>query len=246
MIWLAPIVLWAPGLFDQSVVRILTRDFPQTRYVLARVRSREVLGTNFESDDPIAVGSLLKAFTALAAPEAKSRRCNAKECWRPAGHGDLTLPEAIAHSCNSYMLAQASDITPDRIHSVASRFGLDPPKATDNRTLIGLGADWPVAPSRLARAFAALSHANDAKEVLHGMRLCARIGTARLLNGTALAKTGTAPCSHRQKAPGDGYVALLYPPTDPMYVMLVQVHGVSGAEATRTAVKMLAVLQHGQ
>jgi cell division protein FtsI/penicillin-binding protein 2 len=238
--------LWAPGLFDQSVVRILTRDFPQARYILAEVRSREVLGTNFETDEPIPMGSLLKPFTALAALQPKPRRCNANECWQPAGHGNLTLAEAIAHSCNSYMLAHASGITPDRIHAIASRFGLDPPRDTDNGTLIGLGAKWPVAPTRLARAFAVLATATDAKEVLQGMRLSARTGTANLLNGAALAKTGTAPCTHGQKAPGDGYVAMLYPPVAPRYVLLVQVHGVSGAEATRTAAKMLAVLQHGK
>jgi cell division protein FtsI/penicillin-binding protein 2 len=244
--WLASILLWAPGLFDQSVVRILTRDFPQAHYVLVDVQSREVLGTNFETAEPIPMGSLVKPFTAIAAPEAKARRCNAKECWQPAGHGNVTLAEAVAHSCNSFMLAQASAATPDRIHATASRFGLDQPKATDKGTLIGLGAEWPVAPSRLARAFAVLATATDSKEVLQGMRLCARTGTAKFLNGAALAKTGTAPCSHRQKAPGDGYVAMLYPPAAPRYVLLVQVHGVSGAEATRTAAKMLAVLQHGK
>jgi cell division protein FtsI/penicillin-binding protein 2 len=233
------LLLWASGLFDQSVVRILGRDFPQARYILVDVQSREVLGSNFESDQPIPMGSIVKPFTALMTTGGMTR-CNPKECWQ------LGLAEAVGHSCNSYMLAHAAKVTPDRIQAITKRFNLDPPQATDNRTLIGLGSEWPVAPSRMAQAFAVLAQSNDAAEVLRGMRLAARVGTAKLLGGAALAKTGTAPCSHSQKAPGDGYVAMLYPPAAPKYVLLIQVHGVSGAEATRTAAKMLAVLQHGK
>jgi cell division protein FtsI/penicillin-binding protein 2 len=239
------LLLWASGLFDQSVVRILERDFPQARYILVDVESREVLGSNFESDQPIPMGSIVKPFTALMTTGGKGR-CNPRECWLPAGHGQLGLAEAIGHSCNSYMLAHAATATPERVEAITKRFNLDPPQAIDNRTLIGLGSEWPVAPSRMAQAFAVLAQSNDAAEVLRGMRLAARVGTAKLLGGAALAKTGTAPCSHSHKAPGDGYVAMLYPPAAPKYVLLIQVHGVSGAEATRTAAKMLAVLQHGK
>jgi hypothetical protein len=98
----------------------------------------------------------------------------------------------------------------------------------------------------MALALAALPQAHDTRAILQGMRYSGRFGTAKLLEGEASAKTGTAPCSHNGTAPGDGYVAMLYPPDAPKYVLLVQVHGFSGAEAARTAAKMLSVLRYGK
>ena len=76
--------------------------------------------------------------------------------------------------------------------------------------------------------------------------MSARWGTAQALRADVLAKTGTAPCSHSRKAPGDGYVAILYPAQSPRYVLLVQVHGVSGAVAAGTGSEMLAVIRNGK
>ena len=130
--------------------------------------------------------------------------------------------------------------------AVLARFQLPRPETMNPETLIGLGSYWRVQPERLAAAYALLVRQPDTQAILAGMRGSAEYGTAKLLAGGALAKTGTAQCSHLQKAPGDGYVAMLYPVQEPKYVLLVQVHGVSGAEAARTGVKMLDVLRHGK
>jgi cell division protein FtsI/penicillin-binding protein 2 len=249
MIWFAPLLLWAPTLFDQSVVRVLTRDFPQAQYILVDVATGEVLGKRWSSvEQPIAMGSLVKPFTALAIDTAHSgpERCDPKQCWQPAGHGDIHLVRAVAESCNSYFLQKAASISPDRVTTVAARFDLPAPQDFEPGTLIGLGLEWRLPPERMAIAYAALVHQRDTRAILDGMRGSAEYGTAKVLAGAAMAKTGTAPCSHIQKAPGDGYVAMLYPVQNPRYVLLVQVHGVSGAEATRTAAKMLDVLRHGK
>jgi cell division protein FtsI/penicillin-binding protein 2 len=248
MTWFAPLLLWAPTLFDQSVVRVLTRDFPQAQYVLVDVATREVLGRRWSSDSPIAAGSLVKPFTALAIDSTNTgpERCDPKHCWRPGGHGVINLTEAIAESCNSYFLQKASRIPAHRVAAIAARFDMPLPGSFDPETLTGFGSGWRMSPERMGRAYAALVNERDTGTILDGMRAGARFGTSKLLKGAALAKTGTAPCSHAVQAPGDGYVAMLYPVERPKYMLLVQIHGVTGAEASRTAARMLKVLDHGR
>lgn len=247
MTWFAALVLSAPTLFEQSVVRVLTRDFPQTQFVLTSVATKQTLGRHWASDDAIPMGSLMKPFTAIALGRDPGRaRCNPKQCWLPAGHGEVGLIEAIEQSCNSFFLQKARSITPEGLSSVLKRFHLPQPDSESPGTMIGLGSGWKVQPEQLTQAYRLLLDAPDTYNILEGMRRAGRSGTAKLLGGRAAAKTGTAPCSHSQKAPGDGYVVMWYPVTAPKYMLLVQVHGVSGAEATRTAAKMLDVLRDGR
>ena len=75
----------------------------------------------------------------------------------------------------------------------------------------------------------------------------ARFGTAkaidRALQGTsALAKTGTAVCTHGN-APGDGFVVALLPADAPRLLLLVRVHGEPGSRASITAGRILRRLQ---
>jgi cell division protein FtsI/penicillin-binding protein 2 len=247
MTWLAPLLLWAPTLFDQSVVRVLTRNFPQAQFVLIDVTGNQVLGRRWASEAPIPMGSLMKPFTAMSfGADVGQARCNPAQCWLAAGHGDVDLIRAISESCNSFFLQKAATISPDRLASMVAEFHLPMPNDTRPETLIGLGSNWTVSPQHLSLAYAALAHHRDAGPILEGMRRSALSGTAKFLGTGLLAKTGTAPCSHTKKAPGDGYVAILYPAQAPKYMLLVQVHGVSGAEATRTAAGMLDVLRHGK
>ena len=51
----------------------------------------------------------------------------------------------------------------------------------------------------------------------------------------ARVKTGTAPCLHAHRLPGDGYAVVLYPAESPRFLLLVQVHGVPGSKAAVTA-----------
>ena len=79
--------------------------------------------------------------------------------------------------------------------------------------------------------------------------MAARSGTAaavsRELQGRgALAKTGTAPCIHRQKAPGDGLAMVMVPADHPRLALLVRVHGKPGSEAAAIAGRMIAAIEN--
>jgi cell division protein FtsI/penicillin-binding protein 2 len=86
--------------------------------------------------------------------------------------------------------------------------------------------------------------------VIEGMEISARRGTAKAA-GSAVgsmpiaAKTGTAPCSHPRKAPGDGFALVMTPPQGPRAVLLVRVHGKPGSAAAETAGRMLAAVENG-
>ena len=181
------------------------------------------------------MGSLVKPFTALAA-EHKPARCNPAQCWLGgAGHGLIDLQQAIAHSCNSYFLQVSASVHPGRLHDCRPKIWL-----ADAGFALARGPDrhrreWKIAPVDLAEAYSKLAFTSEAEAVREGMRASAREGTAKAIRLPALAKTGTAPCSHAKRAPVDGYVAVLYPADAPKYMLLVQVHGVSGAVAATTA-----------
>ena len=248
MTWLAPLLLWAPTLFEQSVVRVLERSFPSSQWLLMDAASGEVLGMRWpNANRPIPFGSLVKPFTASSAAGVAPRlRCVPEDCWLPAGHGDLDLQSAIAYSCNSYFLQFASTLPREQVRLSVSRYGLAPPEKFDAETLTGIGWGWPVSPLQMARAYAKLSRSSEANSMRAAMQVAARHGTARAIGSEALAKTGTAPCTHAQKAPGDGYVALMYPAQSPRYVLLAQVHGVTGSVAAATAAEMLSVIRNGK
>lgn len=82
-------------------------------------------------------GSIFKLVVALAGLESghitKDRRvyCPGRiqigqqyfHCWKRAGHGALTLEEALMHSCDVYFYQMAQEIGADKIISVARRLG---------------------------------------------------------------------------------------------------------------------------
>jgi cell division protein FtsI/penicillin-binding protein 2 len=246
MTWIAPILLWAPTLFDQSVAKVLHRNFPEAQYILVATDTNTVLDSRWTgSDVPSSMGSLVKPFTALAA-EHKPARCNPAQCWLDAGHGLIDLQQAIARSCNSYFLQVSASVHSGRLQTVAQRYGLPMPDSLSPAALTGIGREWKIAPVDLAEAYSKLAFTPEAEAVREGMLASAREGTARAIRIPALAKTGTAPCSHTKRAPVDGYVAVLYPADAPKYMLLVQVHGVSGAVAATTAGRMLTVLRDGK
>ena len=88
------------------------------------------------------------------------------------------------------------------------------------------------------------------REIVSGLTLAAASGTAAGVGGSRgqgdmLAKTGTAPCSHRGReaglgpSNGDGYVIVLYPADRPRRTLLLQAHGLTGRQAANIAGKML-------
>jgi cell division protein FtsI/penicillin-binding protein 2 len=88
------------------------------------------------------------------------------------------------------------------------------------------------------------------REVLAGMAQSAKHGTGAEVDRAlafpdALVKTGTAPCTHSPRAPGDGFVVVLTPADQPQILLMVRVHGVPGAQAAKTAGQMLRRIEAG-
>jgi cell division protein FtsI/penicillin-binding protein 2 len=250
------------SLFTQSAAQILRREFTDrdVSFLLIDVRTGAVLASRWNNpDQPIPLGSLVKPFIALAYGEEHQFRypthlCrgDASGCWLPRGHGEIGITAAIADSCNSYFRMLTATMTSTDVIPAATRLGLDPPgpelSASD---LIGVGNRWLISPLHMARAYLELNRRRDqsgARAVIAGMEQSARQGTGaevdRALKYTpALVKTGTAACTHRDRAPGDGFVVALVPAEQPELLLMVRVHGVPGAKAALTAGRMLSRIE---
>jgi len=244
-------ILFSAGLLlfaSLPVERAIEREVPHSdvSYLLVDARTRETVASRWpNAARPISLGSLVKPFVALAALEAgvvpAKLTCggDAERCWLPKGHGTLTLDRAIAHSCNAAFLKLAARVPAADLERVCSRFALVFPGDNSADTRIGLGGNWKIAPTALAAAYLELLARKldpGVPLLLEGLRGAAREGTARALNSSALAKTGTAPCAsvdHRHA--GDGFTVALFPPESPRYLLLVRVHGVPGAQSAKAA-----------
>jgi len=246
------------SLFAQSAAEAFNRDFPSgdISFFLLDASTGRVVASRWDHPDiPIPMGSLFKPFTALAYGEqhefqypVHTCRGAATGCWLPRGHGRMNLTSAIAQSCNSYFRMLTADLSSSDVAPAAVRFGLDPPPETAaGAQLAGLGNGWRTSPLRMARAYLALAHGRDqpaVSQILDGMAESARYGTAAAVHRAlpshdALAKTGTAACTHVHRGPGDGFAVVLTPADHPQLLLLVRVHGVPGSHAAQTAARML-------
>lgn len=255
----APALLGGDTLAGQSIGKAIDRAFParEVSYLLLDGRSGEVVASRWPNlDRPVAAGSLLKPFTALAYFESHRSypqydcKGQSAECWYPAGHGRLAISQAIAVSCNAYFRTVAAQVSPDDVAAIARRFGMAGPQPSAARdSLFGAGEGWQVSPLDLVRAYLELNargSQSGVRELIDGMESAAVHGTAVAASRAGagerlLAKTGTAPCSHEAKAPGDGFVILLSNRAAPRFALLVRVHGRPGAEAAGVAGDMLRV-----
>lgn len=234
------------SLYAQSIQTAIAARTPNLEVLVLDLRTHETLANTFHSESPIPVGSLLKPFLAAAylkSHPAPTMVCHGKpdRCWKPLGHGSLTLSEAIAQSCNAYFLALAPNLPPADIPF------LPPPPNVRPETLIGLTPDWRITPDALAQAYAALLTAPTPAPILDGMRNSARYGTANRIGlhpGGVLAKTGTAPCidSHC-KASGDGLVVVAVPAAHPTLLILVRKRATTGAMTAAAAGPILTQLE---
>lgn len=248
----------AGSLYEQSVAVALGQHFPDAgiSYLLLDRETRAIVAASWDSSEKVAAGSLVKPFTALAyadlhAPRYPEYICAGKRagCWLPHGHGRVGLAQAIAYSCNAYFRLLAADVPVEAIR----RLGIAGPKENANsETLAGLGDGWRISPIAIARAYCELADRAEetaASEILRGMALSAQSGTgsgvSRALGEAALAKTGTAPCAHERRAPGDGYVVALHPAQHARVILLVRVHGTTGSQAAIVAGRMLRVVVRG-
>ncbi|HWX53008.1 MAG TPA: penicillin-binding transpeptidase domain-containing protein [Verrucomicrobiae bacterium] len=247
-------------LHAQSAQAVLARDFssPGLSFLLLNERG-EVIAHRWPSPErETPVGSLIKPFLAVAYGRTHDSfpvfHCSGmRTCWLPRGHGTLGIAQAIAVSCNSYFHQLLSNAGPEFAKPTLETFGL---KTNDNAgndqvDLFEQGRGWKAPPLQLARAYLDLT--NHSREdavapVLRGMAMSARKGTASALaselrNWPMLAKTGTAPCIHRVRAPGDGLAAVLAPADHPNLVLLVRVHGKPGSAAAAVAGRMIAAIE---
>jgi hypothetical protein len=246
------------SLFAQSASQALNRDFPSDdiSFLLLDAQTGAVLASRWDHPEtPTPLGSLVKPFTALAYGEQHgfkypSHICRGTitGCWRPPGHGAVDVTSAIAYSCNSYFRMLTANLTAAEVSPTATRFGLQSPApGVSGPALAGLGNQWLISPLNMARAYLELIHRRDQAGVglvLSGMEQSARQGTGAevdraLAYPDALAKTGTAPCTHARHAPGDGFTIVLAPAEQPQILLMVRVHGVPGAQAAKTAGQML-------
>lgn len=247
------------ALFSQSLRLSLDRQFHfdnNVSYLLFDAGSESVLAAKWPSPNtPIPAGSLVKPFTALAYATSHNFRypvyeCRGKStgCWQPNAHGKLNISAAISVSCNSYFrqLAQHTDI--DQARPVFSIYGLDPPAANSpSSSLVGIGDSWKISPRRLAHAYLELAHRRNqpgVPEILEGMRESALRGTGAAIGpasapASALVKTGTAPCTHSPAAPADGFVVVMLPAEQPQVLLVLRVHGETGAKAAEAAARAL-------
>ncbi len=248
------------SLFTQSAAQILDREFSgrEISFLLLDTRTGALLASRWEEPEkPIPLGSLIKPFTALAYAEAHefhypAHVCRGLQsgCWLPRGHGNTSVTSAVANSCNSYFRMLTANMRGEDVAPVARRFGLEEPGAElSGPVLSGIGNRWLISPLHISRAYLELVRRRDqpgVSEVLAGMAQSAREGTGsevgRLLRHShALVKTGTAGCTHRDRAPGDGFVIALA--EQPELSLMVRVHGVPGARACAVAGQMLQSIE---
>jgi cell division protein FtsI/penicillin-binding protein 2 len=247
------------SLFAQSAGHLLARDFNRAdlSYLVLDAHTSAVLAFHWEDvETAIPVGSLVKPFTALAYGSAHAYRypqhvCGAGQCWLPHGHGRQDLISATATSCNSYFRALAGQVTPEQIAAVVHDFYLDAPASNTAAALIGVGREWPLPPLAVGSAYVELVHRRTQPgvgDIIEGMRRSGASGTGaevgrRLSRFVALVKTGTAACTHYPRASADGFVVALVPADDPTILLLLRVHGTTGAQASVTAGQILHALE---
>jgi len=241
--------LSSPGetLYTQSLQASLATS--RLELLVHDLRQSKTLASTFH-DTPIPIGSLLKPFLALAylaTPHpAIHPICHghADQCW--TAHGALTLPQALAQSCNAYFLALARALNPDRI-----TLPTPPPPNPTPEDLIGLTPRWLLTPETLVNAYAQLlASPTTPPQILDGMAASARTGTASRIGqhpGGVLAKTGTAPCiptpTQPCKASGDGLVVAAVPAQSPTLLLLVRRRATTGALTAAAANPILTQLK---
>ena len=220
---------------DDSIVPILKRNFDSYFVV-----SGNAISLSTDSNIPVAVGSLIKPFTALAYAKQHGPMFPTVQC---DSEGLLDLPHALALSCNSYFRYLAARINANIFAELLRSYGItaSPDTLTPNAR-IGLGEGLLIPPAVLLKAYATLLARDDdpaVKPVLKGLALAATIGTAKPWKGRVLAKTGTAFCP---KDEGDGWALVGYPVTHPRTIILVRNHRQTGAATTKKLAEVLGPL----
>jgi cell division protein FtsI/penicillin-binding protein 2 len=244
----------AQDLRSQAAAATLARQFssPDLSFLLLDDNGNVIAQRWDHPEREVPVGSLIKPFLAVAYRRTHASfprfHCAGKAtCWLPRGHGTLGIRQAIALSCNSYFHQLVADAEPGFAAPILEHFGLT--AGTSEVDMVQQGGV--ASPLVLAKAYLELAnHSRDEAEVpvLQGMALSAQKGTAKAAGAElphlpALAKTGTAPCIHPRKAPGDGFALVMAPADHPRSVLLVRLHGRPGSMAAAVAGRMIAAVE---
>jgi hypothetical protein len=240
---------------DPNALQALLERKIATRvhYLLVDMKSGKAIAARWpDAGRAIAVGSLVKPFTAVAYGASTGFQfprieCTGPpECWLAPGHGLIGAVEALAQSCNIYFLRLGDRLVAAPPPPVA---GLPlPPGATSPETWAGLGDNWRMRPEAVLSGFRELVERRSQPGwnlVMEGLRTAAARGTARLLAAAAYAKTGTGPCGHGN-SPGDGYTVAVFPPDAPTHILLVRAHGTTGARSAKIAGTILQTVRAGR
>jgi cell division protein FtsI/penicillin-binding protein 2 len=250
----APSCLPQRDLHSQATVALLEAKFPNPDIsFLALDGSGKVVAERWpDLERPVPIGSLIKPFLALAYGRTHQAFpeyvcVGKKTCWLNRGHGKVDIRKAIEFSCNSYFHQLVAGTRPGFAQDTLAAFGLDDISQNDMSI-----SESRAAPLTLARAYLELAQDRQepaAQEVLQGMSLSARQGTAKAAGAelgwlSPLAKTGTARCTHPKKAPGDGFAVVIAPSGHPHIVLLVRLHGRPGSMAAAVAGQMVAAIEN--
>jgi len=246
LVWAAPFAMAVDGPETRAVESVLSSKLSGEEPAWLLVAADGRRWQRGFSDEPILPGSLLKPFAALAWLESHQDQppvhgCRGDGCWLPAGHGEIGLVDALAHSCNFYFSQLIRNIRFEQIAAVALQYGLSTPPADNPDAWWGWGDAWPVRPAALLEAFQELGRRRRPANALalSGLRRAADSGTgsgaSRALAAPAWVKTGTAPCRHPRRRDGDGLAIVVYPASNPRYTMLLQACGRTGREAAVAA-----------
>jgi transpeptidase family protein len=261
-VWKAPLALAVALAAAVAVMRPIEAAHrgdlsPRTpSYLLVDATTQRVLDARWDDlQRPLAVGSLIKPFTALAYADTHrftyptvTCRGVADGCWLPAGHGRVGIADAIAGSCNSYFRQLAHLTSPDALVARLQRLGMraNVAEATP-AAAVGLGDALKLTPLAIIGGYleiASRAGQPGVSPIVQGMLASARTGTGRgvgraIGGADALVKTGTAPCSHSRRATADGYTIVIYPADRPRVALLMQAHGRTGAETAALAGEFL-------
>jgi cell division protein FtsI/penicillin-binding protein 2 len=256
-IWvlLTPLSAQTGELFRQSADASLRREFANvsTSYILLDYQTGHLLSRHWPHiHRAVPMGSLVKPLLTLAVAEEKQFTCaGGAMCWRPQGHGRIGPADAIAHSCNGYFRQLAREVDSAALHRIGVLLGLGSPPDDVPATLIGENGKWRHSPMQMAQAYRLLlkqAKEQNHTEILLGLTDAAKLGTAAAIDvaiypGKAIAKTGTGPCTHSARAPGDGFAVVMWPAPEPRYLLLVRIHGRPGSQAAALAGKMITRLE---
>jgi cell division protein FtsI/penicillin-binding protein 2 len=244
----------APDLHAQATAAALDKKFPSSdlSFLVLDERGQVMAQRWDEPAHEVPIGSLTKPFIAVAYGRTHDSfpqyRCEGKQtCWLRRGHGTLGIRDAIAFSCNSYFHELVAGAAPGFATPTLENFGLNARAWAEDKH----GPGGKAAPLALVHAYLELAKHSQEEAVvpvLKGMEMSAQKGTAaavgvELPRMQTLAKTGTAPCTHRKKAPGDGFALVMAPADHPRVALLVRIHGKPGSFAAGVAGRMIAVIE---